>query len=91
VKELLSHGNIETHSHDYATVDEAVFSPWRDETSYASPHLVCCQATAINTWMTQGGGGSRDCVSSDVTHFNSDATIEAPLEGAFLACQIKGL
>jgi hypothetical protein len=34
---------------------------------------------------------SRDHVSSDITHFNSDATIEAPLEGVFPTCQIKGL
>jgi hypothetical protein len=62
MKDLLSHRNIETHSHDYATVDEAVFSPCRDEShiaSYrlASSRLVCCQATAINTWMTQEWGG----------------------------------
>jgi hypothetical protein len=89
--------NIETRSHDYATVEEAVFSPcraeprcavpWRVAHRLAWPRLVCCQATAINTWMTQEWGG----VSSDVTRFNSDATIEAPLEGAFPACQIKGL
>jgi hypothetical protein len=72
--------NIETRSHDYATVDEAVISPSRAVTSRASPRYVCCQTTAINTWMTQ------ECVSSDVTRFNSDATIEA-----FPGCQIKGL
>jgi hypothetical protein len=44
--------NIETRSHDYETVDEAVFSPCRR----ASPRLVCCQATAWNTWMTQESG-----------------------------------
>jgi hypothetical protein len=33
----------------------------------ASPRLLCCQPTAINTWMTQEGGGSRDRVSSDAT------------------------
>jgi hypothetical protein len=46
---------------DYATADEAVFSPCRGEPyravmSRASPRLVCCQATAINTWMTQEWG-----------------------------------
>jgi hypothetical protein len=44
-----------------------VFSPWRAEPSFAmpwrvahglaSPLLVCCQATSINTWMTQEWGG----------------------------------
>jgi hypothetical protein len=29
--------------------------------------------------------------SADITLFNSDATIEAPLEEAFPVCQIKGL
>jgi hypothetical protein len=52
--------------------------PSRAVTSRASPRLVCCQATAINIWMTQEWG-SRDRVSSD-------ATIEA-----FPACQTKGL
>jgi hypothetical protein len=37
------------------------------------------------------GWESRDRVSSDPTRFNNDATIDAPLEGAFPACQIKGL
>jgi hypothetical protein len=84
--------NLETCPGDYATVDEAVFSPCRAEvyhavTSRASPlitypRLLCCQATAINPWMTQEWW-SRDHVSSDVTRFNSDATIEAPFEGAF--------
>jgi hypothetical protein len=47
--------NIETHSRDYATVDEAVFSPSRERVAHrvASPRLVCRQATATNTWMTQ--------------------------------------
>jgi hypothetical protein len=50
--------NIETRSHNYATVDEAVFSPCRAEPRSVVPwrvahRLVCCQATAINTWMTQ--------------------------------------
>jgi uncharacterized CHY-type Zn-finger protein len=50
--------NIETSSHDYATVDEAVFSPRRAEVfravmSRASPCLACCQATTINTWILQ--------------------------------------
>jgi hypothetical protein len=35
--------------------------------------------------------GSRDRVSSDVMCFNSDATIEALLEGAFPMWLIKGL
>jgi hypothetical protein len=53
--------NIETRSHDYATVVEAVFSPCRAEpsravTSRASPRIVYCQATAINTWLTQEWG-----------------------------------
>jgi hypothetical protein len=52
--------NIETLSH------EAVFSPcraesrsavpWRVAQRLASLRLVCCQATAINTWMTQEWG-----------------------------------
>jgi hypothetical protein len=82
--------NIEIRSRDYATVDEAVFPPCRAElcrtvTSRASPRLSRCQAKALNTWTTQEWGGAtwpRDHVSSDVTRFNSDATIEAPLEGA---------
>jgi hypothetical protein len=41
--------------------------------------------------MMQAEEGSRDFVSNDVTHFNSDATIEAPLERAFPAFQITGL
>jgi hypothetical protein len=45
--------NIETHSHDYATVCEAVFSLWQVAHRLTSLCLVCCQATAINTWMTQ--------------------------------------
>jgi hypothetical protein len=64
--------NIETCSHDYATVDEAVFSLCRAEQNRAEPswgepsrtelsreqvpHCIAsprCQATAINTWMTQ--------------------------------------
>jgi hypothetical protein len=32
--------NIETRSLDYATVDEAVFSPCRAESRIASPHLL---------------------------------------------------
>jgi hypothetical protein len=48
--------NIETISRNYATVDEAVFSPCRAVTSRASPCLVFSQAAAINTWMTQGWG-----------------------------------
>jgi hypothetical protein len=53
--------NIETCSSNYATVDEVVFSPCRAKPWWvahcvASPHLVCCQATAINTWMTQEWG-----------------------------------
>jgi hypothetical protein len=55
--------NIETLSRDYATVDEAVFSlcrakPSRERVAHrvASPCLVCCQATAINTWMMQEWG-----------------------------------
>jgi hypothetical protein len=57
--------NIETRSRDYATVDEAVFSPCRAElcravTSrpprLATPRLARCQATALNTWMTQEWG-----------------------------------
>jgi hypothetical protein len=53
--------NINTRSHDYATVNEAVFSPSRtepsrDESRVASPSLICCQATTINTWMTQEWG-----------------------------------
>jgi hypothetical protein len=77
--------NIESRSHDYATVDEVVFSPCEAEQSRAEPwwvahrvgssRLVCCQATAINTWMTQEWG-SRDRVSSNVKCFNNDATIE---------------
>jgi hypothetical protein len=63
--------NIETRSRDYATVDEAVFSPSRAEPSrvahrVAWPRLVCCQATAIKTWMTQEWG-SQDRVNSDAT------------------------
>jgi hypothetical protein len=54
--------NIETRSRDYATVEKAVFSPCRAElccavTSRASPRLVCCQPTAINTWMIHEWGG----------------------------------
>jgi hypothetical protein len=52
--------NIEIRSHNYTTVDEAVFSPCWAELScervlhrVALPRLVCCQATAINTWMMQ--------------------------------------
>jgi hypothetical protein len=60
--------NIETRSRDYAIVDEAVFSPCLAVPSRAEPsrtepkrervtHRIasprCCQATAINTWMTQ--------------------------------------
>jgi hypothetical protein len=53
--------NIETRSHDYVTIDERVFSPCRAEvcravTSRASPRLVYCHATAINTWMSQEWG-----------------------------------
>jgi hypothetical protein len=58
--------NLETRSRDYATVDEAVFSPCRAELCrvvlsrawprIASLRLACCQATAINTWMTQEWG-----------------------------------
>jgi hypothetical protein len=32
--------NIETRSHDYATVDEAVFSPSHDDPRIASPRLL---------------------------------------------------
>jgi hypothetical protein len=32
--------NIKTRSHDYATIDEAVFSPCRDESRIASPRLL---------------------------------------------------
>jgi hypothetical protein len=39
--------NLETRSRDYATVDEAVFSPCR-----AEPH----RATAVDAWMTQEWG-----------------------------------
>jgi hypothetical protein len=56
-----------TRSRDYATAVEAVFSPCRAEPSsavpwwvahrLALPRLLCCQATAINTWMTQEWGG----------------------------------
>jgi hypothetical protein len=108
MKELLSHGNVETRSHDYTTVDELVFSPCRDEPSstvpwrvahrfassslasprIASPRLVCCQATAINTWVTQEWKGVTWPRQQwrHATRFNSDATIEAPLDGAFPAC-----
>jgi hypothetical protein len=58
MKELLSHGNLETRSRDYVTIDEAVFSPCQAElcrvvTSRASAR---CQATAINTWKMQEWG-----------------------------------
>jgi hypothetical protein len=54
--------NIESRSRDYATVDEAVFSPYRAElcsavTSRSSPRLDCCQVTATITWMAQEWGG----------------------------------
>jgi hypothetical protein len=75
--------------------------PWRvahhfTSSSIASHRLVsprhfCCQTTSISTGMTQRGEGSRDRVSSDVTPFNIEAIIEAPLKGAFPACQIKCL
>jgi hypothetical protein len=55
--------NLETRSRNYATVGETVFFPcwaepssavrWRVAPRLASPCLACCQATAINTWMTQ--------------------------------------
>jgi hypothetical protein len=32
--------NLETRSHDYATVDEAVFSPCRAESHLVPPHLL---------------------------------------------------
>jgi hypothetical protein len=54
--------NIETRSRDYATVDEAVFSPYRAERSRDESRIVSHrvpsprQATAINIWMTQEWG-----------------------------------
>jgi hypothetical protein len=53
--------NLETCSRDYATVDEAVFSPCRVELcrvvpSRASPRNAS-SLVAINTWMRQEWGG----------------------------------
>jgi hypothetical protein len=68
--------NIETRSQDYATVDEAVFSPCRaeprsDESRIASPRLL---------------PGNSYKHLDDARVGNGHATIEA-----FPACQIKGL
>jgi hypothetical protein len=81
--------NIKTSSRDYATVDEAVFSPcraepWRVSHHVASPRLVCCQDTAINTWTTQEWG--RDTWPRQQWRHESAVTQQLT---PFSACQIK--
>jgi hypothetical protein len=72
--------NTERRSRNYATVDEAVFSPCRTELCRAVPRDSCMDDARVG-----------DHVSSDDAPFNSDATIEVPLEGALSTCLIKGL
>jgi hypothetical protein len=55
--------------------------PSRDKSRIASPRLL-----PGNSYKRKSEEGSPDLISSDVTCFNTDATI-----GAFPACQIKGL
>jgi hypothetical protein len=64
--------NIETQSRDYATIDEAVFSPCLAEQSRAEPNRA-----AINTWVTQEWGRVTWPRQHVTSRASSDATIKA--------------
>jgi hypothetical protein len=85
--------NIETRSHDYATVDEAVFSPsralpCRDESRIASPRLLPGNRYKI---LDDARVGKGTWPRQQWRHmFNSDAIIEAQLEVAFSRMSDQG-
>jgi hypothetical protein len=76
IKELLSHGNIEIRSRDYATVDEAVFSPClvepscRAVTSRASPRIASPRLLPGNSYkhLDDARVGRGHVTASAMTH-----------------------
>jgi hypothetical protein len=75
--------NIETRSHDYATVDEAVFSPSRAVTSRASRRIASPCLLPGNSYkhLDDARVGKGHVNASAVTHQLK----------RFPACQIKGI
>jgi hypothetical protein len=77
--------NIETHSHDYATADEAVFSlcqaKLRRVVHYvASTHIICCQATEWGRVMWQRHAfqqwcNNRSTVGRSISHVSDQGFI----------------